>query len=100
MVLTMEMGEDWDLGPTIPFYFAREKRYSRHKQSAEFVAIKRPLKKSLINRYRWKEFSGAARESPSRPGAAFESRARGASSLLWQKQLLRCFVRSFVVDMS
>ena len=45
MVLTMEMGEDWDLGPTIPFYFAREKRYSRHKQSAEFVAIKRPLKK-------------------------------------------------------
>ena len=24
MVLTMEMGEDWDLGPTIPFYFARK----------------------------------------------------------------------------
>ena len=28
-----------------PLLFCLEKRYSRHKQSAEFVAIKRPLKK-------------------------------------------------------
>ena len=35
----------WDFCPRSPF-ICPEKGYSRHKQSAEFVAIKRPLKKS------------------------------------------------------
>ena len=100
MVLTMEMGEDWDLRPTIPFYFAREKRYSSHKQSAEFVAIKRPLKKSNQSLSLEGIFGGGegarrggppARVRLSSPGRR-RARREGASSAGKNN----CFVPSFV----
>ena len=85
-----------------PLLFCPEKRYSRHKQSAEFVAIKRPLKKSnqslsLEGIFGGGEGARAWRPARVRLSSPGRRRAREVASSAGKNN---CFVRSFVVDMS